>query len=403
MSPRRFSSIASLVNDLLDRHEESAGTTRPIASVDNDGFATVDQRDAFDEVLEALEQNGGIHLIRVGRGAERVVTGARLKDAALLYAHVGRQPAAQLADDALAGLRARHREAPHIARMLNDTASTWSRGVSFLGIARNDVRTLEQVIGLAEAMHGRLTKPTGDEVDFRSFSRLSVSDSKALERNTRAVMAVFLRLFQSDGASSALKPEEFLSSIGVKRLPQPMLMRGAVMLDDMALPVLPFVGIPSECVDRIQLAHVPDYVITIENYTSFVRYVREVGRNDHGLVIYTGGFPSRPTLETIARLAALAKAPTYHWGDMDAGGVRIFHHIEQRLKSVGVELRPHMMDADLLRRVGSPVPGAARITGDVSGSAVADLAEVIRNMGLVHEQEELAPQRPRENCSENNV
>ena len=88
--------------------------------------------------------------------------------------------------------------------------------------------------------------------------------------------------------------------------------------------------------------------------------------------------------------------PTFHWGDMDAGGVRIFHHIERQLARVGVELRPHMMGADLLRRVGSPVADASRLTGETSGSALADLAQLIRDTGLVHEQEELGPSSPME-------
>ncbi len=49
MSRRRFSNISLLIADLLDRHERSPGATRLLAPIDNDGFESVDQRDAFDD------------------------------------------------------------------------------------------------------------------------------------------------------------------------------------------------------------------------------------------------------------------------------------------------------------------------------------------------------------------
>jgi hypothetical protein len=394
MSRRRFSSTATLINDLLDRFEKGGGTTRPIASIDNDGFATVDQRDTFDEALEQLERRGGIDLVRNGRGSDRVVTGARLRDAWLLYEQVARQPAVQQVDEALVELRKRHIETHEVVQTLDAAASAWSRGVSFMGVAKNDVRTLGHVIGLAQAVHARSSDVTAAELDFRTFSRLSVGDSKALERNVRAVSSAISRLFGPDHLAPELEPEEFLGTVGIRRLPQPVLIRGPVTISGQPLPEMPFVGIPAESVDLVQLAREADYVISIENYTSFVRYVREVALSDNGLVIFSGGFPSRPTLNAIARLAEAAKAPTYHWGDMDAGGVRIFHHVERRLADVGVELRPHMMSPDLLRRVGVSTTDGLRMTGRMSNSAVAQLAEVIRETGLVHEQEELSPQRP---------
>lgn len=37
-----------------------------------------------------------------------------------------------------------------------------------------------------------------------------------------------------------------------------------------------FVGVPAECVGRVNLDRQPAYVMTTENFSSFVRYVREV-------------------------------------------------------------------------------------------------------------------------------
>lgn len=135
-------------------------------------------------------------------------------------------------------------------------------------------------------------------------------------------------------------------------------------------------------------------VLSAVDIASFVRYVREIGQSENGLVIYSGGFPSRPVLETIVRLTGQACAPAYHWGDMDGGGVRIFRYIEQHLASIGVSLQPHMMSTDLLRQVGSKAQRANRIGGDMTERAIAELASLIEQAGLVHEQEEFDPRSP---------
>lgn len=394
MSRRHFSDLSQLVDDLLDRHERTPEATRLVAPIDNEGFESIDQRDAFDDGLASLERDGGVDLVRTGHRTERVVTGVRLRDAGVLYRHAGRRPSAQLADDALAELRARG-DLPEGAGALMDAAGrAWARGVAYLGIAKGDVRALGHAIELAAAVQSRTSDPQEGEVDYRTFSRLTVGDSKSLERNVRQVASVISRLFPRGAARAGLNPDELLAEAGIVRMPQPVLIRGSLTLDGQALPDLPFVGLPTECAGIVDLRQRPGYVLMIENYASFVRHVREVSRTDDGLVIYSGGFPSHPTLRAIGRLAVQADAPTFHWGDMDAGGVRIFRHIERHLAPLGVPLHPHMMDADLLRRTGSVAPGAADVVGDMTGSAVSDLANAIRETGLVHEQEEFSPRSP---------
>jgi hypothetical protein len=244
------------------------------------------------------------------------------------------------------------------------------------------------------AVNARMVQKPEGEVDYRTFSRLSVNDSKALERNIRQVVSAVTDLFHAAGPHIGLNPDEYLAGAGIVRMPQPVLLRGSLALDGQTLPDMPFVGLPTECAALVDLRNRPSYVLTIENYASFIRHVREVSRTDEGLVIYSGGFPSRPTLKAIARLAAQADAPTFHWGDMDAGGVRIFRHIEAHLAPLGVTLRPHMMNADLLRRTGDVVTDTQVMGGDMTGSAISDLACIIRETGLVHEQEGFSPRSP---------
>ncbi|MCZ4093302.1 Wadjet anti-phage system protein JetD domain-containing protein [Sinorhizobium psoraleae] len=355
---------------------------------------TVNASDAFEEELACLEEEGGIDVLWTGPKWERVIKSVKLRNPEVLYRRTARRPAPELAAESLATLRERDDLPKGAARLIDEAASAWSRKSSYIGIAPGEGRTFGQVLRLAGAIYERLVEPPGNEVDFRTFSRLVSGDSKALERNLSSVASAISRLYLVGEAQAALDAEEFLASAGVNRLPQPVLIYGSIALDDRPFPKMPFVGVPAECAGRVNLHERPAYLLTIENFASFVRYVREIGQIESGLVIYSGGFPSRPVLETIARLARQADAPTYHWGDMDAGGVRIFRYIEQHLASVGVSLHPHMMNADLLRQAGSRAQGANRIGGDVTESAIAELASIIEQTGLVHEQEEFDPQSP---------
>ena len=195
MSRRRFSTIVSLIDDLLARYERNPTARNLIASIDNDGFSNMDRRDTFDEELAALERVGGIELVRTGPKMERQVTGEGLKDAGVLYRQVARRPAGQLAYHAVSELRAKPGLPDGAANLIKDAVATWTRGVSHIGIRNGDGRTLANVIGLAIAIRGRMSGAPQGEQDFRTFSRLTVGDSKALEKNVRQLAAAMAKIF----------------------------------------------------------------------------------------------------------------------------------------------------------------------------------------------------------------
>ncbi|MGV2051589.1 Wadjet anti-phage system protein JetD domain-containing protein [Agrobacterium sp. 22-209-1] len=393
MSRRRFSNMASLIDYLLDGYEKNPDASRWIAAIDQDSL-TVNASDAFEEALTFLEKEGGLEIVWTGPKWERSIKSVKLRNPEVLYRQTERQPAQEFAMASLAALRARQDLPGKTVLLIDEAALAWGRNCSYMGIAPGESRTLDQVLRLADAISARLAEPAAGDVDFRSFSRLISGDSKALESNLTSVASAISRLSSLSQVQAALDAEELLASVGIKRLPQPVLISGAVSLDEQPFPKIPFVGVPAECAGRINLYKKPEYLLTIENFASFVRYVREIGQSENGLVIYSGGFPSRPVLETIVRLTGQACAPAYHWGDMDGGGVRIFHYIEQHLASIGVSLQPHMMSTDLLRQVGSKAQRANRVGSNMTESAIAELASLIEQAGLVHEQGEFDPQSP---------
>src|SRR6185312_636443 len=290
MNRRGFSTIASLIDNLLARHERNPAARNLIAVIDKDGFANIDLWDAFDEELAALERAGGIELIQTGPKTERRVTSARLKDAGALYRKAERRPAGELACKAVSELRSQPGLPVGAVGLIDDAVAAWTRGVSYIGIRNGDGRTLANVIGLAIAVGGRMSGDPQGEQDFRTFSRLTVGDSKALEKNVRQVAAAMTKIFAGMEEQARLDPEELLASAGIRRLPQPILLHGDVSLDGLPFPAMPYVGIPTDCAGGIGLLAKPDYVLTIESFTSFVRHIREVARSERAVVIYSGGF-----------------------------------------------------------------------------------------------------------------
>jgi hypothetical protein len=393
MSRRRFSDIGSLIDYLLNRYETNPDGRRWTAAIDQDDL-TVAESDAFEEELVLLEKEGALEIIRTGPKWERSIKSVKLCDPAVLYRCCERQPASEFAIESLASLRVQDDLPTGCALLIDEASLAWSRKSSYMGIRPGDGRTLGQVLRLASAVSGRLGDRSANEVDFRSFSRLMADDSKALENNLISVASAISRFSLLSQTQVALDAEELLATAGIKRLPQPVLICGTISLDGQPFPNMPFVGVPAECAGRVNLYRQPAYVMTIENFSSFVRYVREVAQGDNALVIYSGGFPSRPAFEAMVNLATQAHVPIYHWGDMDGGGVRIFRYIEQRLAAVGASLQPHMMDAHLLRKVGSKAPNAIRIGTDMKDSALNELARLIEDTGLVHEQEAFDPLSP---------
>jgi hypothetical protein len=85
------------------------------------------------------------------------------------------------------------------------------------------------------------------------------------------------------------------------------------------------------------------------------------------------------------------EVPFLHWGDVDAGGVRIFRYLEESLPRGP---RPHLMTKELAEKCGQPAdsdPSLASVAR--SDSAIRDLAEWLAFGSDVRhlEQEALGP------------
>jgi hypothetical protein len=382
-----------LLHNLLDRFEARPAVSRHLAYIDHDGFKNIAEQDRLVRELEAIERGGGIFVRRPRDGAE-TISHVCLAEADVLYRHLGRQPALIGVTKAIAPVRSRTGLPPTAAIVLDELADAWGRGVSRFNLSAGDAEGLREVVELVLALDRRASDSTSTLIDYRTFSRVSGARSKALEQRVAAVVMLFDRFFPHL-RQSTLDASEVLATFGIARMPQPLLMSGPLNIDGAPIPSTGYFGVPPEEGNRVGLARPVIYMLTIENYASFIRHVREINRDCAGLVLYTGGFPARPVLRQIVRLAARANAPVFHWGDMDAGGVRIFRHLEDALALHHIPLTPHMMRSDLLAGHGTPAEMRRRLqVGACPDSAIAELWDSIAKTSFAHEQESFSPLSP---------
>ncbi|TIP41545.1 MAG: hypothetical protein E5X69_16715, partial [Mesorhizobium sp.] len=66
-------------------------------------------------------------------------------------------------------------------------------------------------------------------------------------------------------------------------------------------PDVSFLGVPADAINTVGFSRTPEYVLVVENYTSFVRHVTEADPDRRGLVIYGGGYPSTGVQKAFGR------------------------------------------------------------------------------------------------------
>ena len=288
----------TLLNQLLDRYEEPQERVRDITQrIDYKRVGGPAEQDSLHRVLCDAERAGGVQLERdrLARFTGEFAR-VRLVDAGTLYRFLNRLPAADVAQTAR---RKIERACPDILRdqffetVVSDAVAAWSANRRFLDFAPADADGFVTVLRLA---HG-ITGWRGSDIDHRTFSRRAVKDSKALERHERRVVSLLRRWNPS---IAGVEPRETLQACGIVRRAHPLFLRGPITIESDTIKLkgsgVPFVGLPWSSIQASTLSVPVDYVIIVENPTSFWRFCMEIEGS--------------------------------YWGDIDAGGLRIVAHLE---------------------------------------------------------------------------
>jgi Uncharacterized protein conserved in bacteria C-term(DUF2220) len=157
---------------------------------------------------------------------------------------------------------------------------------------------------------------------------------------------------------------------------------------------VPFASIHPEMLPLLGLCGQPTALLTIENYASFNRQVREI--DDGALVVYTGGFASIGVVELLTSLLKLFDpgVPFFHWGDIDPGGLRIFRFLKETLPRAP---HPHLMNRAVAEAQGRPASRDPTLGSMAkTNSALFELAQwLAQGEQIKHlEQEALDPCSP---------
>jgi hypothetical protein len=397
MPPNSPLAAEALLNLLLDRFEEPRERTRDITEpIDYTQIGGPSAQDEFHRILRDAERAGGIALEqeRLGRFTGEFAR-IRLIEADNLYRFLARVPADSIADTARQAIEASISnilDDPFFREIENEAIVAWRCNKSFLGFTPMEVENFIIVLRLA---HG-IMHLAGRDIDHRTFSRRTVKDSKALERWEGRVAQLLKR---RDESLTGDEPREILEASGIVRRAHLLQVRGPLRLCSDAFKIdgtgEVFIGLPWAAVQQATLSKPVDYIITIENPTSFWRYCTEIAGNY--LALLSDGFPARDVLSSMTHLVKAARGlkdvPVYHWGDIDAGGVRIAAHLED---AFGVPILLHDMKPTLALADGTPLQsrkGLERLA--LRASDVGSLARwLLSNNARALEQEELDPKPP---------
>lgn len=376
---------------LLESADRNATTTRTL-SVDA-GSPTdpspASQR-AWRERLEGAERAGAVALVRGAGNRREVIERVRLVDADRLAIDLGMTRAGTLAAAAETAAREASAGREGLDQAVVDAAAKWAKGADWYRLPAEPelVRTVfSAAAGLLDVAFG---------THFRTASVQTSGSTKFLERHAAAVCAI---LRGALALPDDTRQDEIWETLGLVRFGHPVCLRAPVRFADPAGVEVTGRAAPWSAVNPDLVAGCaadgdePEFIMTVENWTSFNGQCREI---DRGAVVYTHGFPPPPVRLLVGSMAALwPRAPIFHWGDVDAGGLLIADSIRE---AAGRPVRLHLMTASLAERHGAKRRPLSRVAGIAARDD--DFGELARYLSgdscRTYEQELLRPVDPLE-------
>ena len=281
---------------LLALSEATPDRTRPASlAPDYDQLRTAEAISRFETQIRTAQRSGAVSIRNGKRERRHLIERVTVQDSSALASHLGRKPAQVIAHEARLNLEPaiRHGE-PWLVSILDEIESRWARGETAFRLPSGEIEAAEEFLTLLAA----ISKGHARGLDARTFSLRVTGDTKSFDRHSTRIVSVMAAQLGELGLTSDL----IWSRIGLERFGHPVHLRGALMaLDDRGVLVdgriKPFASIHPELLPLLRLSGKPSLILTIENYATFNRYVREI--NDSGLVLYTGGFASAGVIEIL--------------------------------------------------------------------------------------------------------
>jgi len=377
---------------LLERSERNPDRSRPASAAPKyDNLSTAQQVSRFHDQMAAAERFGAVEVQRGRRDRGHLIERVRVRDLELLARHLGRPIAAVAAQRAREELLpVAESGEPWVAALLDEMTGRWARSEAAYRLTVNQIGTAKEFLTLVAS----ISRQEAQGLDARTFSFRATTDTKAFDRHASRLAVVLSARMGEPGVAA----DVVWAHIGLERFSHPVHLKGPVVVEGASGRLVdgratPFASIHPEMLLQLSVLEQPARVLTIENYASFNRQVREI--EDGSLVVYTGGFPAAGVIELLSKVltAVPVDVPFLHWGDVDAGGIRIFRYLEENLPRGP---KPHLMTRELAERFGQPADADPSLVSIArSDCAIRELAEWLAFGSNVHhlEQEALEPQR----------
>ena len=223
---------------------------------------------------------------------------------------------------------------------LSDIHEKWISGKKAHKLKPADTQSLIDVITAVNAIE---SLDSSIVLDYRQFGARHLAHSKKLKEISSPLSSIYREHLDLDG----LPDKDLLSNLNLVPLSHPVFISGPLVLGDRKYTVnanvRPYVGVPYELLDSIEMIRDPEYIITIENLSSFNEYTQNI--NENSVIIYSAGYPTRSLQKFYARLVELLpNSPLFHWGDTDPHGFQILKTFQRRVP--GRIVNPHLMNMD---------------------------------------------------------
>jgi len=193
----------------------------------------------------------------------------------------------------------------------------------------------------------------GDEEYLeRVFSLKCFNDSKFFEKNLKKRLIDIIKKYFSSEDAEGYTDEEILAQINIVKAPEQIDFCGNVtgIIEGRQINFSLFkkgITINSPTARELELIEVTstDRILFIENKANYIDYILKK-REKNELVIFHGGFYSPLKglfFKKIYDACAGQNVEFYHWGDIDAGGFKMFTRLKSNI--IG-ELKPYLMDRE---------------------------------------------------------
>ena len=344
-----------ILNRLLDKYENSKHLSEPgistrrvilrVGKKELPEYIYEDAaiRDAYNEAAAELEKQ---HLVQLERVKGRPVLSTivlRLDQIMPCYAAAERvHPrvrAKQVMEAVSIGLNGI--TVPWIEAWKEDVCKSADKQMKVPAFCKKDAVTLQDLLCVFReyaALTGSIT--------IRAFSSRCFSDTKYFERNVRDLFLGIARKYDAELAlacdENKLGEREQLAYLGIYARPELYELAGncAILTNrgSICVDAAPYgLALPSTLVDFITAIDLTAIrcITFIENKTNYDAYVLSEKQPEE-LVVYHGGFlsPQKRRLVTLIAHAATEAMKIRFWADIDIGGFRMFHHLQELIPSL---------------------------------------------------------------------